>query len=34
MPKLTKLIEKYPAYQERDTMTLARIEAQKKQAAG
>lgn len=34
MPKLTKLIEKYPAYQERYTMTLARIEAQKKQAAG
>ena len=34
MPRLTKLIEKYPAYQERYTMILARFEAQKKQAAG
>ncbi len=34
MPKLTKLIETNPAYQQRYTMTLARIEAQKKQAGG
>ena len=34
MPKLTKLIEMYPAMQERYTMTLARMEAAKKQAAG
>ena len=34
MPKLTKLIEMYPAYQERYTMMLARQAAQKKQAAG
>ena len=34
MPKLTKLIEMYPAYQARYTMMLARLEAQKKQAAG
>lgn len=34
MPKLTKLIEMYPAYQERYMMMLARQSAQKKQAAG
>ena len=34
MPKLTKLIEINPAYQQRYTMMLARMEAQKKQAAG
>ena len=34
MPKLTKLIEMYPAMQDRYTMTLARMEAAKKQAAG
>jgi hypothetical protein len=34
MPKLTKLIEMYPAYQDRYTMMLARQAAQKKQAAG
>ena len=34
MPKLTKLIETHPAYQERYTMILARMEAMKKQAAG
>ena len=34
MPKLTKLIEMYPAYQERYTMVLARMDAQRKQAAG
>jgi hypothetical protein len=34
MPKLTKLIETNPAYQQRYTMMMARMEAQKKQAAG
>ncbi len=34
MPRLTKLIESNPAYQERYTMMLARLEAQKKQSAG
>ena len=34
MPKLTKLIETHPAYQERYTMMMARLEAQRKQAAG
>ncbi len=34
MPKLTKLIEMYPAMQDRYTMMLARMEAAKKQAAG
>ncbi len=34
MPKFTKLIETNPAYQERYTMILARMEAMKKQAAG
>ena len=34
MPKLTKLIEMYPAMQEKYAMTLARFEAAKKQAAG
>ncbi len=34
MPKLTKLIEMNPAYQERYTMMLVRAEAAKKQAAG
>ena len=34
MPKLTKLIETNPAYQERYTMMMARMEAMKKQAAG
>ena len=34
MPKLTKLIETHPAYQERYTMMMARLEATKKQAAG
>ena len=34
MPKLTKLIEMHPAYQAKYTIMLARMEAQKKQAAG
>ena len=34
MPRLTKLIEMYPSYQERYTMVLARAEAARKQAAG
>ncbi len=34
MPRLTKLIETYPSYQERYTMVLARMEATRKQAAG
>ena len=34
MPKLTGLIKTHPAYQERYTMMLARMEAAKKQAAG
>ena len=34
MPKFAKLLEKYPAMQQRYTMTLARLEAAKKQAGG
>jgi hypothetical protein len=34
MPKLTKLIEMYPAMQEKYAMTLARLTAAKKQAGG
>ena len=34
MPKLTKLIETDAAYQDRYTMMMARMEAQKKQTAG
>ena len=34
MPKLTKLIETHASYQQRYTMTIARLEAMKKQLAG